>query len=553
MSTTLPSPRTSSEVERGDVAEVVALGNALTELFNALEVSQSAYALRIHQDKSTVSRFLRGKKVASQDFIDRLVREVERRRGTPMKPEARKRLDQLRLAAVQETDPAVYELEVLRAEMERSHREVDRLARREEALHLLLEQREAEFHTVRGELTQVQQDWRDEVVLRMRREDDALGHERERASLTEEVARLRTDLAEATALRAHAERRCEDLEQRVRDMEEELAARGGDTPGALPLAALKERLKVLWETGKSQESGRELTEAAQGRSVEELVELVVWLDERGDSVRRNRLAEEVAHTRSVEVVAEFGSALMTVQERRDPRRRRRTPSAFGCVIDGACGVMAPADLVTLHQTWEQAGPTQGQRNFLRDEVPQNLLNGARSADIAAEFFNLLDVDDESLLRAMRMERPLPHTGGMLIALVPRLLMRGNTELAYRCCRALAILSKRLLESWRAVPAWGDLALAEADESQTRVFVLTTADILSATELAYLFMALIGPRIEYSRRQKEDTERFFQLCVDGLHTSGRLTEVTAVLETGKFIQVKSGLPVKLREALLAYQP
>ncbi|MEU1479592.1 hypothetical protein [Streptomyces sp. NPDC005760] len=548
MSTTLPSPRTSSEVERGDVAEVVALGNALTELFNALEMSQSAYALRVHQDKSTVSRFLRGKKVASQDFIDRLVREVERRRGIPIKPEARTRLDQLRLAAVRETDAAVYELEVLRAEMGRSHREVDRLARQQEALHLLLERREAEFRAVRGELAQIQQDWRDEVALRMRREADADG---ERSSLAEEVTRLRADLAEATALRGHAERRCEDLERRVRKMEEELAARESDTPGALPLPVLKERLNVLWETGKSQEAGRELTEAAQGRSVEELVELVTWLDERGDSARRNRLAEEVAHTRSVEVVAGFGSALMSVTERRDPRRRRGTPSTLGCVIDGACAVMSPSDLVTLHRAWEQAGPAQGRPDFLRDDVPQKLLNGARSADVAAEFFDLLDPDDESLLRATG--RPLPLTGGMLIALVPRMIARGNTELAHRCCRALAVISKRLLEGWRVIPPWGDLALAETDESQSLAFVRTATDVLSADELAYVFMALIEPRIEYSRRQKEDAARFFQLCVADLHLSGRLTEVTAILDGSRFARVKNELAVKLRKTLLAYKP
>lgn len=451
---------------------------------------------------------------------------------------------------MRETDAAVYELEVLRAEMGRSHREVDRLARREEALHLLLERREAEFHTVQGELTQVQQDWRDEVALRVRREATAGG---ERSSLAEEMTRLRADLAEATALRGHAERRCEDLERRVREMEEELAARESDTPGALPLPVLKERLNVLWETSKSQEAGRELTEAAQGRSVEELVELITWLDERGDLVRRNRLAEEVAHTRTVEVVAAFGTTLMSVTTRRAPRRRRGTPSALGCVIDGACGVMSPADLVTLHRNWERSGLAKGQGYFLRDEVPANLLKGARSPGIAAEVFDLLGPDDESLLRVLRVERPLPLTGGMLIALVPRMIERGNTELAHQCCRALAILSKRLLDSWRAVPAWGDLALAEMDESQIRAFVRTAADVLSTEELAYLFMALIEPRIDYSRRQKENAGRFFQLCVADLHLSGRLTEMTAVLDGSKFAQVKNELAVKLRKTLLAYQP
>ncbi|MCI3272611.1 hypothetical protein [Streptomyces cylindrosporus] len=550
MSTALPSPRGSSEVERGDVAEVVALGNALTELFNALEMSQSAYAVRIHRDKSTVSRFLRGKKVASQDFVDRLVREVERRRGTSVKPEARRRLDQLRLAAVKVTDPAAYELEVLRAEMERSHREVDRLARQQEALHLLLERREAEFRAVQGELAQVQQDWREEVALRVRREDGFVGGER--ASLAEEVARLRADLAEATALRARAEQRCEDLEQRVREMEEELAAREIDAPGALPLPVLQERLKALWEDGKSQEAGRELTEAAQERSVGELVELVSWLDLRGDLVRRNRLAEEVAHTRTVEVVAAFGTALIEVRTRRNPRRRRGTPSPLGCLVDGACAVMSPADLVTLHRNWGRAGQSQSRRSPLQDEVPQRLLNGARPADVAAEVFDLLGPGDQSVLRAMHRDRATPLSGGMLIALVPRLIERGNAELARTCCRALGDLSKRLLEGWRTIPAWGEVALTETDESQIRAFVLMAADQLSAELLAYLFIALAAPRIEYSRKQQEDAERFFQLCVAALYASGRISDVLAVLDEGGFPQTKDKLQTKLREALLTYR-
>ncbi|MET9495083.1 hypothetical protein [Streptomyces sp. NPDC006552] len=553
MSTALPSPRDSGAVERGDVAEVVALGNALTELFNGLGVSQNAYAVRIHRDKSTVSRFLRGKKVAPLDFVDRLVREVEQRRGTRLKPEVRKRIDQLRLAAVKETDPAAYELETLRTEMERSQREVDRLARQQEALHVLLERREEEIRAVQGELTQIQEDWRDEVALRVRREEDAVGSEHERTGLAEEVARLRADLVEATALRADAERRCEDLERRVREMEEELAARESDVPGALPLTALKERLVVLWEAGGAQEAGRELTEAAQGRSVEDLIDLVTWLDGRGDVIRRNRLAEEVAHTRTVEVVAAFGTGLMSVKARRDPRRRRGTPSALRCVVDGACAVMPPRDLVTLHRHWEPPKRPQGLFYRMRDEVPENLLTGVRSADVAAEVFDLLDPDDGALVRVMRRARPASLSGGMLIAVVPHLIKRGNTGLAHACCRTLVDHSRELLGKGRSVPPWGDLALAETDVSQVREFVLTAADVLSAQDLSFLLIALFEPRSDYSRQQEEAAARFFQLCVAELHAANRLTDVLTALDDKVFRLVLHGstLP-KVRKVLLAYK-
>ncbi|MFZ3557973.1 hypothetical protein [Streptomyces sp. BH055] len=462
------------------------------------------------------------------------------------------RLDQLRVAAIKATDPAAYELESLRAEMQRSQREVGRLVRQQEALHGLLERREAEIRTVQCELAQVQQDWRDEVVLRVQREDDAVGSGRDRTSLSDEVAQLRADLEEATELRAHAERRCEDLEQRVKEMEEELAAREGDTPGALPLAALQERLVLLWEAGESQEAGRELSEAAQGRPVEELIELVKWLDERGDSARRNRLAEEVAHTRPVEVVAAFGTALMDIKPQRDPRRRRGTPSPLGCVVGGACGVMSPADLVTLHRCWEPDERPPGRVFHLRNEIPERLLSGARPADVAAEIFDLLGAGNESVLDAIARVRPLPLHVGMLMTLVPHLRKRGNTELARVCCHALARLSQTGVEAGRQSPPWGDIALAETDASQIHDFVLAAAGELSSKELAFVFMALAEPRSDF-RSQREQAERFFQLCATELHASGRLTDVVTALDTIPFGRVRDGLPKRVREALLTHRP
>ncbi|MGY0486120.1 hypothetical protein [Streptomyces sp. WG-D5] len=550
MSTTLPSPRSSGEIERGDVAEVVAFGNALTELFNALGISQNAYAVRVHRDKSVVSRYLRGKKVASPDFVDGLIREVERHRHTPLKPEVRVRLDQLRLAAIKATDPAAYELESLRAEMQRSQREVGRLVRQQEALHGLLERREAEIRAVQCELAQVQQDWRDEVVLRVQREDDPVDSVRDRTSLTDEVAQLRADLQEATELRAHAERRCEDLEQRVREMEEELAAREGDMPGALPLAAFQERLVVLWEAGKSQEAGRELSEAAQGRSVAELTELVTWLDERGDSVRRNRLAEEVVHTRTVDVVAAFGSQLMRIKTRpRDTRERRGTPSALWCAIDGACAAMAPQDLVTLHRIWSPLA--KARRPAVQSPVLGNLLNGLRSADVTAEVLDQLGPDDESVVQAVHRMRVTPRFEGMLIALVPRLIARGHVEMAHECCRRLARHSREHREGWRHLSLCGAFALAEMDSSQVRDFV-ATCEQLSTEELAWIFLGLFVPDGATPREARE-ARRFFQLCLAHLRTRRTLAEVATALQTTTFAMLKDDAPVRLRKALLAYQP
>ncbi|MFF4428082.1 helix-turn-helix domain-containing protein [Streptomyces sp. NPDC001513] len=67
--------------------EVAELGNMLTDLFNALGVSQRAYAVRVHLDPSAVSRFLRGQRVATEDFVDRLIREV----GQSAEPRSRRK------------------------------------------------------------------------------------------------------------------------------------------------------------------------------------------------------------------------------------------------------------------------------------------------------------------------------------------------------------------------------------------------------------------------------------------------------------------------------
>ncbi|WP_306323671.1 MULTISPECIES: hypothetical protein [unclassified Streptomyces] len=551
MSNTVPSPRSSGEVERGDVAEVVALGNALTGLFNALEISQNAYAVRIHQDKSSVSRFLRGKKVAPQDFIDRLVREVEHKRGSQMKAEAREQLRQLRLAAVKETDPASYELEALRSEMERSHRQVDMLTRQQEALHDLLEKREAEVQAVRGELSQAQQDWRGEIALRMRLEAGAGGADHDR--LDDEVAKLRADLEEVNALREDAERRCERLEQRVQEMEEELAARESDVAGAVPLAVLQERLLVLWEEGRSHEAGRELTEAAQGRSVAELVELVTWLDGLGDDVRRNRLAEEVVHTRTVDVVAEFGGALMGITFRRpSSRQRRRAPSALRCVIDEACAVMAPRDLVTLHRSWSPLAKKRRPR--LRSPVLGNLLMGDRPADVTSEVLDQLGPDDESTLEAVRQWRPTSSWSGTLIALVPRLAARGRWDLARECCQALVHVSQQQVTQWGGPVFIGDMdgsPLEELDDSQIRDFVVA-AEMLSPQELGFLLLLLYQLDIKAQRLQAEADRQFGRL-LSHLRTPEVLTNVAAALQTAAFSKVYDGLPLKLREVLLAHQP
>ncbi|MEV6331073.1 helix-turn-helix domain-containing protein [Streptomyces sp. NPDC051909] len=246
----------SSEIERGVVPEVAELGNVLKELFNRLGITQTQYAYRVHLHKSVVSRFLGGKRLADPQFIERLVTEVETHVGTPLKLEAKEAIQALRLKALSVTDPDEFRLEQLRGELARSRRDAERADRNVEALHALLEKKEAEARAATDELDRLRLDW------------------------GAEIAALRQDLADAEGLRRDAERRGEELRQQVLRLENELSRRypEGGGAGLLPLEAFQGQLEALWEAEEFAEAGRELTEAAWARPLEEAGELLEWLE-----------------------------------------------------------------------------------------------------------------------------------------------------------------------------------------------------------------------------------------------------------------------------------
>ncbi|MCT9084270.1 hypothetical protein [Streptomyces fulvoviolaceus] len=425
MAESAPSARSSWELERGEVREVAELGNALTDLFNTLKITQNAYAVRISMDKSIVSRYLRGRKVATQDFIDRLVREVETRRGASVQPEVRNRLTQLRLDALKVTSPATYELEALRAEMVQSERKVQMLVRHQEALHDLLEKRETDVRTVQGELEAVRQDWtadllraeRAEIVLHERAEQ----HSTERERLVEEITRFRAELSEIASLKAEAERRCADLEARVRAMEEELAT-GLGTSGEsqLPLALFKEQLARLVEAGEQREASREVAEAAWGRSIGEIAALVAWLSERRDYSRRDRLIAEVAHARDVEELAEFGHLV------RNPGKGY-LPSVL---INETAAVRSPQEVIHLHTEWLDCWSPRG------GSLLKALLRSPRDEGDVVETLSLLDPMDMVALTLLRELRGTPSYDRRYTRIITRLEEIGCEDAATALCENL---------------------------------------------------------------------------------------------------------------------
>ncbi|MFH8628090.1 helix-turn-helix domain-containing protein [Streptomyces vietnamensis] len=282
----------SSEIERGEVPEVAALGNVLKELFTRLGISQNQYAYRVHLDKSAVSRYLSGRRVAPQDFIDRLVQEIEDHLGAPLQLEAKEALRGRRLEALRVCSPDEFRLEGLRDELARSRRDTERAHRNIEALNALLDKKEAEARDVADDLTRLRLDWGAERSALARAREDLL----------RQVARLRQDLQDAEALRAEAERQTRELRDHVLDLEEELSR---SAVGDLPLDMLKSRLLAMWEEERFPEAARELTEAAWSRPVGEVIELSDWLEECGAAMTPETFVADAGRLRPLEEALAF--------------------------------------------------------------------------------------------------------------------------------------------------------------------------------------------------------------------------------------------------------
>ncbi|MGW8554280.1 helix-turn-helix domain-containing protein [Streptomyces tubercidicus] len=304
----------SSQIERGEIAEVAALGNVLKELFNTLGISQNQYARRIGLDKSAVSRYLSGARLPTQEFIKRLVSEVEEDRGVPLQLEAKEAVHQQWLAALRVCDPAEYALESLRAELARSRRDTERARRNVEALHQLLEQKEAEARDAADDLTRLRLDWSAERAtvsreqIELRRERESLSSSRE--ALLREIERLREDVREAERMRAEAVQHSSDLRERVLCLEKELSeSRPAGAAGEIPLEALKGQLLQMWEEENFPEATRDLTEAAWARPLDEVVEIMKWLLENGGGEKLNAFVADVCRLRPVEEVVRFARRL----------------------------------------------------------------------------------------------------------------------------------------------------------------------------------------------------------------------------------------------------
>ncbi|WP_369041833.1 helix-turn-helix domain-containing protein [Streptomyces sp. Midd1] len=269
-----------SEIELSTLPEVAALATELTLIFRSLELSQQQYAIRTNYDKSYVSRFLNGRRVATQDFIERLLTEVEKHRRVPITEQTRTRLSHLRAAALRVYDPDLHELESIRNEADKYQREVARLLLHQEALEGLLERKQAEAGEARIQLARAQSDWIAEKVqteaeiLALR--GQGLRNEDDRKALLDEISRLQEELKLTIEQRDVAQQRCALLEGRANTVEAEVAdkrERDDVDDVGLPVEVIQERLKSADDTSIY----REIMEFASSRAGSHVVTLAIWL------------------------------------------------------------------------------------------------------------------------------------------------------------------------------------------------------------------------------------------------------------------------------------
>ncbi|MFC9883495.1 hypothetical protein ACFVJW_28475 [Streptomyces libani] len=416
---------TSSAIERGDVPEVAALGKELSELFNRLGVTQRAYALRISVSESLVSRCLSGKRLATQDFIDRLIRETEGHHNTPIRPEVKQHLRELRLAALKATNPAEYQLEALRDELARSKRRVTRLTHREEALHLLIEKKEGELQVLRCEIFQTQNDWAAEQVEAANKEarwtGEVSGLTAERDDLATELEELREDLRNALLLREQADRQSMELRERVLLLEEKLSeVTVPNQANEIPLDTFLTELSEKWTRGRFHEVSKELTEASWSRQLSDVISLTEWLQEAGDKSLLYAFLENVARLRPIEEVISTGFELVELTERTRDRTRllgQRDPLVIVC---NAASSRPDNEVSQLVKAWggiHFRSESLGRRVLLRAFTSQ-----LQKFDILTlwEKFKAVGVPEDDILYGLSSLPP-----GSIIHTVSQFLQKGD--------------------------------------------------------------------------------------------------------------------------------
>ncbi|MDX3225595.1 FxSxx-COOH system tetratricopeptide repeat protein [Streptomyces sp. ME19-01-6] len=222
------------------------LAEALRGLFGAVGVSLRVFALRVHRDPGTVSRYLNGTVVAPAEFVDTLLTHAAKATRRPSSPEVIAHVHGLQRRALQATNRSGWELQNLRDQLADADRRRQQAEVRAEALTEALQarkQRIAEMEIEQRQLAvsmSVERDGRGAEVELLRDERERLRGERDR--LKDEVSRLEGELDQARRQALEAERRCEELEHQLQAGEEAAAEQAeAEDPVARRLSLAEEQ------------------------------------------------------------------------------------------------------------------------------------------------------------------------------------------------------------------------------------------------------------------------------------------------------------------------
>ncbi|KAB1983410.1 hypothetical protein [Streptomyces triticiradicis] len=209
-------------VDDGLSLEVVALAQALRDLFTGLGISIRRYAARRTYDSATVSRFLGGRRLPPWEFVLNLLHDVAEERGTVPTEETIGMLRALHTAAVQVGSGPTHKLQLLERQLAEADQKARRTAARERWLEDTLQDREHRVRDFQMRFRALQASPLTEPVTGAPSGDTADEH----ARLSAEISELQAELGRVRALHRQAEERCEYLERQLAGAEETAQGEG---------------------------------------------------------------------------------------------------------------------------------------------------------------------------------------------------------------------------------------------------------------------------------------------------------------------------------------
>ena len=215
------------------------LAQALRVLFANLDVSLTRYSVRVHLDKSVVSRYLSGERIPPWSFVrELLVGSTERRDGAAPTADVLKHLKGLYQQALASGNSPSHTILLLEEELAEADREAVRAAARTRDIEETLQdtrQRLAQLAVNELELEAERDADRDAHTAELALYDAEINDLRQQHGLLfQKIQRLAEELHTAQRRRLSAERRCTALELEL----EAATAISSSAIGAIPTAII---------------------------------------------------------------------------------------------------------------------------------------------------------------------------------------------------------------------------------------------------------------------------------------------------------------------------